>query len=126
MEIANTIAERVKDVVALSKNVAKVVKEEVELYFDQKEAEKDEEEDEDYDYDYDEMEDEDSKTIFEYFEDFESKFRDLVENAFSKFNFSKSEEQEELEARIAALEEKLSKLVEDSLEALRKDKEENK
>jgi BMFP domain-containing protein YqiC len=127
MEIVNVISETVKDVVALSQNVAKAVKGEVELYFEQKgehegEGENEEgvEHEEDVDNE-DEIEGEASKGVFEYLEDFEVKFKDLMNNAFTKFNFSKSEEQEELEARIAALEEKLSQLVEDSLEALRKE-----
>ena len=127
MEIVNVISETVKDVVALSQNVAKAVKDEVELYFEQKgehEGEGENEEGVEHEEGVDngeEMEDEESKGLFEYLEDFEVKFKDLMNNAFTKFNFSKSEEQEELEARIASLEEKLSQLVEDSLEALRKE-----
>merc|ERR1712100_761391 len=102
MEITSVISETVKDVVAISKSVAKVVKDEVEMYFDNKH--------EDYDEDVDGEEAGSSKSLFEYFGEFETKFREVIDNTFSGFKTSKSEEQEELEARISALEEKLSKL----------------
>jgi BMFP domain-containing protein YqiC len=111
MEITNVITETVKDVVAISKSVAKVVKDEVEMYFDNKQ-------DEDIDG---ESADSMSKSLFEYFGEFETKFKEMLDTSFAGFKTSKSEDQEELEARISALEEKLSKLVEESLEALKKD-----
>lgn len=111
MEITNVITETVKDVVAISKSVAKVVKDEVEMYFDNKQEE-----------DVDgESADSMSKSLFEYFGEFETKFKEMIDTSFAGFKTSKSEDQEELEARISALEEKLSKLVEESLEALKKD-----
>lgn len=108
MAIINSVTETVKDVFAMSKNIVKVVKEEV-VGFNGGD---------DYDYDYEE---EDSSTLSKYIETFESKAKDVIGSAFSGFKTSKSEEQEELEERIAALEAKLSKLVEESLEAIRKD-----
>jgi len=116
MEITNVLAETVKDVMAISKNVAKVVKDEVEFYFDNKNENKEE------DVEGNAAESEDSRSFFQYFKDFESKVKDVVDNTFNNFSSSKSEEQEELENRISALEEKLSKLVEDSLDVLRNDK----
>jgi len=109
MAITNKITETVKDVFAISKSIVKVVKEEV-VGFNGGD---------DYDYDYEE--EEDSSTLSKYIETFESKAKEVIGNAFSGFKTSKSEEQEELEERIAALEAKLSKLVEESLEAIRKD-----
>lgn len=109
MGITEVITGTVKDAVALSQNIAKVVKEEVSLYLDnQHEA-----------YEYDGSAVEYSKKIKAYFDDFETKAKDLVSNTFAGFKSSKTEEQEDLEARISALEEKLTKLVEESLEALR-------
>lgn len=110
MAITSIVTERVKDVFAMSKNIVKVVREEV-VGFNGGD---------DYDYDY-EDEEEDSSTLSKYIETFESKAKEVIGNAFSGFKSSKSEEQEELEERIAALEAKLSKLVEESLEAIRKD-----
>lgn len=103
------ITDTVKDVFALSKNIAKVVKEEV-IGFEGSNN---------YDYDYNEGVD--TKSLFKYFDNFESKAKEVIGTAFSGFTTSKSEEQAELEERIAALEAKLSKLVEESLEALRKE-----
>lgn len=111
MEITNVITETVKDVVAISKSVAKVVKEEVEMYFDNKNEEEVE----------GESADSASKSLFEYFGEFETKFKEMLDTTFAGFKTSKTEEQEELEERISALEEKLSKLVEESLEAIKKD-----
>jgi len=111
MEITNVFTETVKDVVAISKSVAKVVKEEVEMYFDNKKEEEVE----------GESAETDSKSLFEYFGEFETKFREMIDTTFAGFKTSKTEDQEELEARISALEEKLSKLVEESLEAIKKD-----
>lgn len=111
MEITNVFTETVKDVVAISKSVAKVVKEEVEMYFDNKNEEEVE----------GESAETSSKSLFEYFGEFETKFREMIDTTFAGFKTSKTEEQEELEARISALEEKLSKLVEESLEAIKKD-----
>jgi len=123
MEITNVLAETAKDVVAISKNVAKVVKEEVELYFDKKNLEGDE------DIEGNAAESEDSRSLFEYFKEFETKVKEfetkvkeVVDNTFSGLRSSKTEEQEELENRISVLEEKLTKLVEDSLNVLNKDK----
>lgn len=118
MQITSVITEKVKDAVALSKNIAKVVKEEIELYLD-KNNEEDEDEDETNETSCEEKEDKKS-VVLEYIETFETKAKDLIKNSFSGFKSSKKEEQEELEARITALEEKLSKLVEDSLKAIRK------
>ncbi len=115
MEITNVLTETVKDVVAISKSVAKVVKDEVEFYFDHKNENVDE------DVEGYTAESEDSRSLFEYFKEFETKVKEVVDNTFSGFRSSKTEEQEELEARISSLEEKLSKLVEDSLDVLRKD-----
>lgn len=118
MQITSVITEKVKDAVALSKNIAKVVKEEIELYLDKNNNEEDEDEDEKEEAS---CEKEDAKSvIMGYIETFETKAKDLIKNSFSGFKSSKTEDQEELEARIAALEEKLSKLVEDSLKAIRK------
>lgn len=112
MAITNMITERVKDVFAMSKNIVKVVKEEV-IGFDNGS---------DYDYDYQETKSfTDVKSLFTYFDSFETKAKEVINTAFSGFSTSQSEEQAELEKRIAALEEKLSKLVEESLEALRKE-----
>ena len=116
MEITNVLTETVKDVVAISKSVAKVVKDEVELYFDKKNEDNDEV------VEGNAAESEDSRSLFEYLREFESKVKEVVDNTFSGFRSSKREEQEELETRISALEEKLSKLVEDSLDVLNKDK----
>ncbi|MCH2022930.1 MAG: hypothetical protein MK207_10680 [Saprospiraceae bacterium] len=116
MEITNVLTETVKDVVAISKSVAKVVKDEVELYFDKKNEDNDEV------VEGNAAESEDSRSLFEYLREFESKVKEVVDNTFSGFRSSKREEQEELETRISALEEKLSKLVEDSLDVLKKDK----
>ena len=115
MEITNVITETVKDVVAISKSVAKVVKDEVEMYFDNKHDDIDE------DVEGEEADSSISKSLFEYFGEFETKFKEVIDNTFTGFKTSKSEEQEELEARISVLEEKLSKLVEESLEAIKKD-----
>jgi phosphate uptake regulator len=109
MAIINSVTETVKDVFAISKNIVKVVKEEV-VGFDGGN-------DDDYDYE----EEQDSSTLSKYIETFETKAKEVIGTAFSGFKTSKSEEQEELEERIAALEAKLSKLVEESLEAIRKD-----
>ncbi|WMX17268.1 MULTISPECIES: hypothetical protein [unclassified Aureispira] len=109
MAITDIVTETVKDVFALSKNIAKVVKEEV-VGFNGGD-----------DYDYEEEESRDRKSMFKYIETFETKAKEVIASAFSGFKTSKSEEQEELEERIAALEAKLSKLVEESLEALRKE-----
>lgn len=111
MAITNIVTERVKDVFAMSMNIAKVVKEEVIGITNTND---------DYDYDYDESK-VDSKSLFKYFDTFETKAKEVIGTAFSGFSSSQTEEQAELEKRIAALEEKLSKLVEESLEALRKD-----
>lgn len=117
MQITSAITEKVKDAVALSKSIARVVKEEIEMYLD-----KNNEDEEDTDEtSYEKEEKEDTKSvILEYIETFETKAKDLIKNSFSGFTSSKKEDQAELEARIAALEEKLSKLVEDSLKAIRK------
>ena len=115
MEITSVISETVKDVVAISKSVAKVVKDEVEMYFDNKHDDIDE------DVEGEEADSSISKSLFEYFGEFETKFKEVIDNTFTGFKTSKSEEQEELEARISVLEEKLSKLVEESLEAIKKD-----
>lgn len=116
MAITNIITNTVKDVFAISQNLAKVVKEEVELKMN---GGKDDE----LDYDYDSSARENySSSLSSYFEGFETKAKDLIQSAFSGFQSSKSEEQAELEARIAALEEKLSKLVEESLENIRNNK----
>lgn len=114
MAITNVITNTVKDVFAVGQNLAKVVKEEVELKMNSKE-------DDDYDYDKSSSESYVS-SLSSYFEGFETKAKDLVQSAFSGFQSSKSEEQTELENRIAALEEKLSKLVEESLENIRNNK----
>merc|ERR1712087_449149 len=98
MEITSVISETVKDVVAISKSVAKVVKDEVEMYFDNKH--------EDFDEDVEgEEAGSSTKSLFEYFGEFETKFREVIDNTFSGFKTSKTEEQEELEERISALEE---------------------
>jgi len=109
MAIINSVTETVKDVFAISKNIVKVVKEEV-VGFDSGN-------DEHYNY----QQEEDSSKLSQYIETFETKAKEVIGTAFSGFKTSKSEEQDELEERIAALETKLSKLVEESLEALRKD-----
>jgi len=106
MAITNIVTGTVKDVFALTKNIAKVVKEEV-VGFNN----------ENYDYDYEER---DSSSLFKYFDTFESKAKEVIGTAFEGFKTSKKAEQKELEERIAALEAKLSKLVEESLEELRK------
>jgi hypothetical protein len=111
MAITNIVTETVKDVFAISKNIVKVVREEVVGFNNGS----------DDDYDYEEDESEDSSSMFKYIETFEAKAKEVIGSAFSGFKSSKSEEQDELEERIAALEAKLSKLVEESLEALRKD-----
>lgn len=116
MAITKVITSTVKDVFALSQSLAKVVKEEVEL-----KMKGGNEDDAEYDYNSSSSE-KYSTTLSNYFEVFETKAKDLVQTAFSGFQTSKSEEQEELETRIAALEEKLSKLVEESLESIRKNK----
>ena len=114
MEITSVISETVKDVVAISKSVAKVVKDEVEMYFDNKH--------DDIDEDVEGEEANSSKkSLFEYFGEIETKFKEVIDNTFNGFKTSKSEEQEELEARISVLDEKLSKLVEESVEAIKKD-----
>ncbi|MFK7797033.1 MAG: hypothetical protein AB8E82_06235 [Aureispira sp.] len=116
MAITNVITNTVKDVFAVGQNLAKVVKEEVELKMNSKQ-------DDDFDYDYDKSSSESYvSSLSSYFEGFETKAKDLVQAAFSGFQSSKSEEQTELETRIAALEEKLSKLVEESLENIRNNK----
>lgn len=111
MGIANVIVDTAKDAVAITKSISKVVTEEVKLFMEEKRVEN-----EAADFDDEVV---DSKSLFKYFDDFESKARELVNNAFSGFKSSKTEEQEELERRISALEERLSKLVEESLDALR-------
>lgn len=115
--MVTTITERVKDAVAMSKNIAKVVKEEIELYLENKKEANDSDASECCKED--EKEEAKSK-VFEYIETFETKAKDLIKSTFTGFKSSKKEEQEELEARISALEEKLSKLVEDSLKAIKK------
>jgi len=109
MAITKKITGTVKDVVAMTKNIAKVVKEEV-VGFDNGRD----------DYDYDEDRSRDSSSLFKYLETFESKAKEVIGTAFEGFKTSKKAEQTELEERIAALEAKLSKLVEESLEELRK------
>jgi phosphate uptake regulator len=111
MAIIDSVTGTVKDVFVLSKNIVKVVKEEVVGFNGGN----------DDDYDYEEESSVDTSSMFKYIETFETKAKEVIGNAFSGFTTSKSEEQEELEERIAALEAKLSKLVEESLEALRKD-----
>ncbi len=118
MAITNVITNTVKDVFALSQNIAKVVKEEIDLKL---KGGKDDEDDIDYDYDSSSKESS-SSSLSSYFEGFEVKAKELVHTAFSGFQSSKSEEQAELEERIAALEAKLSKLVEESLETIRNNK----
>lgn len=112
MGITNVITGTVKDAVALSQNIAKVVKEEIELYLDSSNNDES---------DYEGTAAEYANSVKQYIEDFEDKAKELIQNTFAGFKSSKTEEQEELEARISALEEKLSKLVEDSLEALRQE-----
>lgn len=112
MAIINSVTETVKDVFAISKNIVKVVKEEVVGFNGGN--------DEHYNYE-EQSESVDSNKLSKYIETFESKAKEVIGTAFSGFKTSKSEEQDELEERIAALEAKLSKLVEESLEALRKD-----
>ena len=112
MGITNVITGTVKDAVALSQNIAKVVKEEIELYLESSNHD---------DSEYEGTAAEYANSVKQYIEDFEAKAKELIENTFAGFKSSKTEEQEELEARISALEEKLSKLVEDSLEALRQE-----
>lgn len=112
MAIINSVTETVKDVFAISKNIVKVVKEEVVGFNGGN--------DEHYNYE-DKSESVDSNKLSKYIETFESKAKEVIGTAFSGFKTSQSEEQDELEERIAALEAKLSKLVEESLEALRKD-----
>ena len=115
MAITNVITNTVKDVFAISQNLAKVVKEEVELKMNSG--------DDDLDYDYESSARENYRSsLSNYFEGFETKAKDLIHTAFSGFQSSKSEEQAELEERIATLEEKLSKLVEESLENIRNNK----
>jgi hypothetical protein len=117
MAITKVITNTVKDVFAISQNLAKVVKEEVELKMNRGA------EDDDLDYDYETSSREGySSSLSSYFEGFETKAKELIHSAFSGFQSSKSEEQAELEERIAALEEKLSKLVEESLENIRNNK----
>ncbi len=116
MAITNVITNTVKDVFAISQNLAKVVKEEVELKMNSGA-------DDDLDDDYEASARESySSSLSGYFEGFETKAKDLIHTAFSGFQSSKSEEQAELEDRIAAFEEKLSKLVEESLENIRNNK----
>jgi hypothetical protein len=116
MAITNVITNTVKDVFAISQSIAKVVKDEVELKMNSSK-------DEDFDYDDDKSSSESYvSSLSSYFEGFETKAKDLIQTAFSGFQSSKSEEQTELENRIAALEEKLSKLVEESLENIRNNK----
>lgn len=112
MAITDIVTETVKDVFAMSKNIVKVVREEV-VGFDRG--------GDDYDYDYDGGSSVDSKSMFKYIETFETKAKEVIGTAFEGFKTSKKAEQKELEERIAALEAKLSKLVEESLEALRKE-----
>ena len=112
MAITDMFTNTVKDVVAISQNLAKIVKEEIELKVNNR--------DDDYDYDADAYQSEYRSSLYGYFETFETKAKDLIQTAFSGFTSSKSEEQEELERRIAALEEKLSQLVEESLSSIRK------
>lgn len=114
MAITNIITNTVKDVFAISQNLAKVVKEEVELKMNSGK-------DCDVDYEYSAREHYRS-SLSSYFEGFETKAKDLVNSAFAGFQSSKSEEQAELESRIAALEDKLSKLVEESLDRIRNNK----
>ena len=116
MEITTVITERVKDIFTLSKSIAKVVKEEVEMYMN-----KDEDEDDSYESSSKEELEDDKSSVMEYIQEFETKVKDLIQTAFTGFKSSKKEEQKELESRISALEEKLSKLVEESMEAFRKE-----
>ena len=115
MEISNVISETVKDVVAISKNVAKVVKDELDIYFEQKNVATEEVEGE-------QEGSLENKSLFDYWTDFDGKVRDVIQNSFSGFRSTRKEEQEELEARISALEEKLSKLEEESLAVIKKEK----
>lgn len=115
MAISDMLTNTIKDVVAISQSVAKVVKDEIEMKINNRQED-------DYDYDYDAKRNlsDYRATLTGYIENFESKAKELVENAFSGFSSSKSEEQEELERRIAALEAKLSQLIEESLNSIRK------
>ena len=117
MAITNVITNTVKDVFAISQSLAKVVKDEVELKMNSSK-------DDDFNDDYEKSSSSESyvSSLSSYFEGFETKAKDLIHSAFSGFQSSKSEEQTELENRIAALEEKLSKLVEESLENIRNNK----
>ena len=117
MAITDMLTNTVKDVVAIGQSLAKVVKEEVEMKINNRYDDEDE-----YDYDYDSKAytSDYRSSLSTYFETFEAKAKDLIQSAFSGFSSSKSEEQEELERRIAALEAKLSKLVEESLNSIRK------
>ena len=113
MAITDILTNKVKDVVAISQNVAKVVKDEIEMNLNNRN-------DDDHDYEEKRNFSDYRATLTSYFETFETKAKDLVQNTFSGFSSSKSEEQEELERRIAALEAKLSQLVEESLDSIRK------
>lgn len=116
MAITDMLTNTVKDVVAISQSLAKVVKEEIESKVNNRY------DDDEYDYNYNAssyQRDYRSK-LGSYFESFEEKAKDLIQTTFSGFTSSKSEEQEELERRIAALEAKLSALVEESLASIRK------
>lgn len=115
MAITNMLTNTVKDVVAISQSVAKVVKDEIEMKVNNRYDDED-----DYDYDSKRSLSDYRDSLVSYFENFEGKAKELIENAFSGFSSSKSEEQEELERRIAALEAKLSQLVEESLDSIRK------
>ena len=91
MQITSAITEKVKDAVALSKNIAKVVKEEIKLYLDKnneedKDKEKEKTEATEETSCEKEAKDDTKSVILEYIETFETKAKDLIKNSFSRLS----------------------------------------
>lgn len=112
--IINIVKETTKDLVALGQGFGTAVKEEVELYFEQKKHVAE-------DMASDAKETIKESKVYEKFEDIEQKVKATIEKSLANFNSDKAGDKERLEKRIASLEAKLAKLV-DGMEETKKAK----
>jgi len=123
MEFVETVSNAVKDVVTVSQSMAKAAKEELDLYLENKKLAAQENEAAEGQTEETassaEAETDATNNFFSFINDVEASIKKTVENNLPQFNYVKAEEYETLENRIEELEAKLSKLVEESLDAIR-------
>lgn len=111
--IINIVKETAKDLAAVGQSFGTAVKEEVEMYFEQKKHAAE-------DFASDARSTVENSKIYNRFEDIEQKVKTTIESTLSSMNTNKDEEFGKIENRIVSLEEKLTQLI-DSLEGLRKE-----